>query len=105
MKKEPESEVKTVSFMTKRHPPVSWPFIYLNGVSRNSDDSFAAGTRIPLRLYNAADAEAVQWYMDDRPINHEGDWYYTINESGTLKAVVIWDDGSMDVITKEIVVQ
>ena len=100
-----ESEVKTVSFMTKRHPPVSWPFIYLNGVSRNSDDSFAAGTRIPLRLYNAADAEAVQWYMDDRPINHEGDWYYTINESGTLKAVVIWDDGSMDVITKEIVVQ
>ena len=100
-----EGEVESVSFMTKRHPPVSWPFISLNGVSKNSDGSFPAGTRIPLRLYNAADAETVQWYMDDRPISHEGDWYYTINENGILKAVVIWNDGSMDIITKEIVVQ
>ena len=104
-KEEMESEVKTVSFMTKRHPQVSWPFIYLNGVDRNSDGSFAAGTRVPLHLYNVSDAVAVQWYMNDRLIDHEGDLYYTINESGILKVVVIWDDGSQDIITKEIVVQ
>ena len=100
-----ESEVKTISFMTKRHPPVSWPFIYLKGASRNDDSSFVAGTRIPLYLYNATGAEAVQWYFDDQLIEHEGDWYFTINQSGTLKALVIWKDGSKDIIAKEIIVQ
>lgn len=100
-----EGEVKEVSFLTKRAPQVTWPYIYLNSVSRESDGSFMAGTRIPMRLYNASKAEQVEWYMDDKPIIHEGDWYYTLTESGTLKAVVRWEDGSVDIITKEVVVK
>ena len=100
-----EGEVKEVSFLTKRAPQVSWPYIYLNSVSRESDGSFLAGTRIPMRLYNASEAVQVDWYMDDQPIMHEGDWYYTLNESGTLKAEVRWEDGSVDIITKKVVVK
>lgn len=100
-----EGEVKEVSFLTKRAPQVSWPYIYLNSVSRESDGSFLAGTRIPMRLYNASEAVQVDWYMDDQPIMHEGDWYYTLNESGTLKAIVRWEDGSVDIITKKVVVK
>ena len=38
---------------------------------------------------------AEKWQLED-------DGYYTLKESGTLKAYVYWEDGSKDIIEKKI---
>ncbi len=102
---EMEGEMTELSFMTKSRPPVAWPYIYFGNVERNTDGSFPQGARVPLMLQNSAGAEAVEWYMDDLPVTDEGDWYITLGQSGTLKAVVYREDGGKDVIIKEMTVR
>jgi len=97
-------EIVTVSFMTKRQPAVQWPYIYLSSVSRNDDGTFAKGAKLPLVIYNAAEAAEISWEYNGKPINRQGDGYYSVMESGILKAHVIWDDGAEDTIIKEIIV-
>lgn len=97
-------ESASVSFMTRRKPSVSWPFIHIGNAERNSDGTFPAGSRLPLRVYNATDAAEVEWFFNDRRITTEGDGYYTIKEGGELKAKVTWEDGGTDTIVKQIVI-
>lgn len=97
-------ESASVSFMTRRKPSVSWPFIHIGNAERNSDGTFPAGSRLPLRVYNATDAAEVEWFFNGRRITTEGDGYYTIKEGGELKAKVIWEDGGTDTIVKQIVI-
>lgn len=100
-----EGESRSTSFMTGRAPGVEWPYIYLGSVRRNSDGSFPPETRLPLRAYNATDAAQITWYFDGKAITHDGSGYYTVNSSGTLKAVIQWEDGSTDTIVKEITIR
>ena len=81
------------------------PFIYLKGAKRNSDGSFAPGTRIPLQIFNAAGVERVVWYWEGGEVEAEADGLFTIPGSGLLKAEVFLQDGSVDYIEKEITVR
>ncbi|MBR2128363.1 MAG: M6 family metalloprotease domain-containing protein [Bacteroidales bacterium] len=100
-----QGESKTISFMTKRAPSVKWPYIYIPGNTLDADGSIAKGSRIPLRIYNASGAAAIRWQFNGKDIDHEGDFHHTFNSDGTLKATVSWEDGSTDIILKEIVIR
>ena len=95
-------ESASTSFMTTKASPVEWPYIFVGKNRANDDGTFSAGTKIALLVYNAAEAAEINWSFNDRKIRPEGDGYYTITESGTLKAYVFWEDGSYDVIEKKI---
>ena len=98
--------VNNFSFTTKSDKKKdSYPYIYLKDVeNRGSDGSFASGTPISLRVYNAPDADGVSWYFDGKPIAPGADGYYHLSRSGELKAVISYP-GSTDIITKKIVVK
>ena len=98
-----EGEVRQTSVMTKRMPEIEWPYIYLGNMERNSDGTFRKGVRSPLRVYGASGAAEVRWTFNGKEIRHDGDGYYTLNESGTLQAEVYWKDGSIDKVIKEII--
>ena len=92
-------------FTTKSSYSGTYPYIILSGAERGSDGSFAKGTEIPLRVCNATDAEGVLWYFNDSEIAPSDDGYYHLKKSGTVRAEVIYSDGSKDVIVKEIIVK
>ena len=81
------------------------PFIYFSGGVRNKDGSFGKGARFPLYVYNATDAEQIKWYFDDAPATTDADGFFTLTRNGTLRAEVTWEDGTTDVIVKEITVK
>ncbi len=95
-------EVYKISFMTKKTPAVSWPYIYMGGVLKNSDGTLPVGAELPLRLYNASDAAEIRWTFRNGDITVEQDGYYTVTKDGTLKAYVTWEDGTEEIIMKEI---
>ena len=92
----------SVSFMTKKKPVVDWPYISFGSVKRNNNGTFITGTRIPLKVNNYKDIKEVHWYFDGEAINHEGDHYFTLSNSGTLKAYIYMKDGTEEVLVKEI---
>ena len=105
----------SVSFMTKKKPAVSWPYLVLSPsstkgefsadpeISKPKDEGlFQKGTRIPLKINNASEATDILWFFNRQPITHEGDYYYTLTESGTLKAHVYWENGQEYILVKEI---
>ena len=91
----------TISFMTSSDTG-GHPYIYLKNVNRNPDGSFPKGSRVPLRMYNAVGAERIEWTFGGTPVSIGPDGYYKLEKSGTLKAVVNWEDGSRDVVVKEV---
>jgi M6 family metalloprotease-like protein len=91
----------TISFMTSSDTG-GHPYIYLRYVKRNPDGSFPKDSRVPLRMYNAVGAEEIEWTFDGIPVKVDPDGYYKLEKSGTLKAVVHWEDGSRDIVVKEI---
>ena len=95
-------EKRSTSFMTSRKAPVDWPYIYLGKVEKNQDGTYAPGTRIALRVYNGQEAEEINWNFNDEFIEPGGDGFFTLTESGTLKAYVFWEDGSTDILEKKI---
>ena len=56
-----------------------------------------------MRTYNTGNAAEVSWTFNGTPVDAERTGYFTVSESGTLKAHIIWDDGSEEVILKEII--
>ena len=95
----------TDTFTTKSDKKAdSYPYIYLKYMSR-SDGTFAPDTPIPLRVYNAPDADGVSWYFNGSPISHGKDGYYHLTRSGELKAVISYPSGSTEIIIKKIVVK
>ena len=100
-----KSREETVSFTTKRMYDGGYPFIYLNNSGRNADGSFPEGAMIPLRIYNLRNYKNIEWYMGGRKISVGGNGYYRISAGGKLKAVISLDDGSEEVIVKEIFVK
>ena len=100
----PEMSV-SAEFTTKKYYSDGYPFIYLNSADRNSDGSFKKGGRMPLRVFNARGAAHVGWTFSDSVLTTDGSGYYTVQGSGTLKAIVDYEDGTTDVITKQITVK
>lgn len=99
---EAEGATMNVSFMTRKKPVVEWPYIHM-GQTAQPDGRFKAGSRIPLRVYNASEAVSVHWTLDGKGIGVAGDGYYTVTSGGILKAHITWDDGSTDILMKEII--
>ena len=91
-----------VSFMTTKVSAVDWPYIYIGKNKTDKNGKFKKGAKIALRTYNTAGAEAVEWTFNGKEITPEGNGYYIVQESGTLKATVYWKDGSQDIIEKRI---
>ena len=95
----------SAEFTTRKYYSDGYPFIYLNSAERNSDGSFKKGGRMPLRVFNARGAARVSWIYSDSVLTTDGSGYYTVQGSGTLKAVIDYQDGTTDVITKQITVK
>jgi hypothetical protein len=91
--------------MTKKNPAVDWPLIFMNNVGKTESGRIAKGARLPLRLGNASDAAAISWTFNGSPVTAGGDGYFKVSENGTLKAEIIFPDGSETVIIKEIVTE
>ena len=89
--------------MTGRLPSVEWPYIYL-GKDAGGKGTINSGSKIALRVYNASEAEAIKWEFNGKEISPEGDGYYTVSQSGTLRATVYWSDGATDIMEKIITV-
>lgn len=95
-------EKRSTSFMTSKAAPVDWPYIFVGKNKALEDGSYAQGTKIALMVYNASQAEDIRWTFNDEEIAPEGDGYFTLENSGTLRAHVSWEDGSEDIIQKKI---
>lgn len=92
----------SISFMTKSEQKSGYPYLYLGNVERADDGAFPLGTKIPLRLFNAKDAKKIRWTFNGNPVTVGTDCYYTITKKGTLRAYITWEDGSEEVVMKEI---
>ena len=90
------------SFLTKVYRNDSYPYIYLKGSDRKADGRFEKGAKIPLRVFNAPKAAEVKWYFNGKRIQTGPDGYYSISEEGTLKAEMLLEDGSTDILIKEV---
>jgi M6 family metalloprotease-like protein len=85
-----------LSFMTKRNSAVTWPYLYI------SDYQITKGNGIPLHIVNSAEAAEVQWEYGGMAVSPEKDGHFYPTASGDLKATVIWEDGSKDIIIKRL---
>ena len=97
-----QSKVTECNFTTGRDRGRQCPFIVLRYVAKNSDGTYPEGTKFPLRLHNATDAEAVEWYMDDEQIFVDESCYYTPSGSGEMRAEIHYSDGSKSIVAKNI---
>lgn len=97
-----KGEVVNLQFSTKKIYREGYPFIFLNTVKRNEDGSFPAGSMLPLVLLNANKLKAVEWYMDDRSIIADKNGYFKLTRSCKIKAVILYIDGSKEIIEKSI---
>lgn len=84
-----------LSFMTKKAPPVMWPYIHISEEETGSNG-------LPLHVVNAGKAEEIIWYFDGQPITPDKDFHFRPESDGVLKAEVMWQDGSKDIIIKEL---
>ena len=91
----------SVSFMTKKQPAVTWPFINFGSAQRNSDGTFEKGTKIPLKVNNSRDIIDIVWSFNNEVVP-KGDYYLTLTEDGTLEAHIYMKDGCEEILTKEI---
>lgn len=93
------------AFRTRSMTDGTVPYILLNTAERNADGSFRAGSRLPLRMCGTEGVAKVEWYLGDDAIETGSDGMWTVSGSGTLKAVVWWEDGGKDIFVKEITVR
>lgn len=93
------------NFTTKSPKDYNYPFIYLYYVQKNSDGTYPAGSLFPLRLYNAYDAEEIEWFYDGQPVSTGENGYFTPGASGEMKAVVHYQDGSKAIVTRQITIE
>ena len=91
---------KEASFLTTRSPSVSWPFIHMVRNSTSSNGS----AKILMRVYNAAEAEDIRWFVNGNETSPAPDGCFTFKESSTVRAEVYWNDGSTDILEKTITV-
>ena len=91
-----------LSFMTKRKQNSGYPYMYLANVDRADNGGFPIGARLPLRLFNVQDAKEVRWTFNGEPVSVGHGCYYVVERKGTLRAHILWEDGSEEIVMKEI---
>ncbi|MCD8312725.1 MAG: M6 family metalloprotease domain-containing protein [Bacteroidales bacterium] len=96
-------DIKTYSFTTQTlsSSNTSYAYIYFT-TPANDDGSFTTGTKAPLRVWNATDADSVEWKLGTSDIEVGDDGYYELSTAGTLKATVTYKDGTTEIITRKI---
>lgn len=99
-----QGEAGSISFMTKKKPAVSWPYLSFGSARRNDNGTFLHDARIPLKVSNNSKVKEISWYFNGKQIEHEGDHHYTLRESGTLEAHLYMEDGSTLVLCKTITI-
>ena len=93
----------TCTFKTRALPKNNvYPYIILPSAYRDSNGRYQEGTKIPLLVQNAVDAESVTWTFGGQTITREADGYYTLRSGGYLKAEIIYPDSSTDIIIRTI---
>lgn len=92
-------------FRTKGYISGTHPYIYFGQTLRGSDGSFSRDGRIPLQVFNAPEADSIEWFFDGKAISEGRDGYFPLPGSGTLKARIHSADGSINTIIKEIQVK
>ena len=102
---EGSGEKAECNFTTKSPRSRNYPYIYLFNIRKNADGSYPAGSRFPLRLYNAYDADGIDWYLNGMKIETDGSGYYTPESSGEMKAEITYPDGTKSIVTKNIVIK
>jgi hypothetical protein len=70
---------------------------------RNNNGTFVIGTRIPLKVNNCKNIRRISWKFNGKTITHEGDHYLTLEDSGTLEAHIIMEDGHEEILVKNII--
>ena len=55
-----------------------------------------------LHVVNASGAKEILWEYSGNKINLEADQVFRPTGNGTLKATVMWRDGSSDIIVKDL---
>ena len=96
---------KSTNFTTASVKNKAYPYIWLDSAARTSDGQFVAGSRIPLRVWNATAATGIKWFFNGSSIAMPKGGWYEVKRSGVLAAEVTWEDGSTDVVFKNIVVK
>ncbi len=91
-------EIKTVTFMTRKSPSVDWPYMVLGNWNSYGE------VRLPLRLYNAEGAAEIRWTYNGTTISRGGNGYFVPKQNGTLRADIVWSDGTEETIIKEIII-
>lgn len=81
------------------------PYIYMGSALRGEGGRIQRGSHIPLRVCNAPDALEVRWTLNGKVIRCNNDGYYEIVSEGILKAEVMHEDGSTDILTKKLVLE
>lgn len=100
-----KSEVYYSNFTTKSPKDYNYPFIYLYNVEKNRNGTYPSGTKFPLRLYNAYDAEHIEWFYNGTSVTVAGDGYFTPKNSGEMKAVIYYPDGSKSIVSRKITIE
>ncbi len=89
-------------FTTLAYRSGSFPFIYLSRDGRDGAGRFTSGTHIPLTVFNAPDAVRTEWFFDGIPVVPDSEGLFIITQRGILRAVVYREDGSVDILEKEV---
>ena len=97
-----EGRSRSIEVITQKAPTFSWPYMHFGKAKRNTNGTFLHNSRIPLKIINAQNAAEIRWTFNDMEIQPEADHYYSLTGDGTLKAYITWEDGSEDVVVKEI---
>lgn len=78
------------------------PFIYMGMAQKNPSGFFERGSTFPLYVYNGHKAVSIRWFFDGTEIKES---LFTVSQSGILRAVLEYEDGSQEIICKEIQVR
>lgn len=79
------------------------PLISFGKAKRHNDGSFTSGSEFSLQLLNADKALSVEWFFDEKEI--DAATTFTVSKSGTLKAIVSYEDGTKASVSKKIIVR
>ena len=92
----------SLDFTTARYGGL--PYIHM-GASARRNAPASMKNKIPLRVMNASGATGISWSLNGRSIAVGPDGYYEIRSAGSLKAVVDYQDGTQDIIVREVSVK
>ena len=79
------------------------PFIFLLLADRYPDGSFKIGSSFPLHIFNSPENSRTVWTFADKPVEINDEGLFVVKGSGVLRAEIFYEDGSCDVIEKNIV--